>query len=123
MPEGVKAGVLGLTRRRYNAASELGRDQATVDDIRQRNDLADAIREHEAEIALRAGELPFLERIGHDPAEGDGAVTGLRLRLADLVVAIRALAHVQLTSLEIYILPSKPSKLGCAKAGERRRHQ
>jgi hypothetical protein len=50
-----------------------------------------------------------LSALAHDLAEGDSAVTGIRLRLTDLVEAISALAHVQLASLEIDILPSKPS--------------
>jgi hypothetical protein len=54
-------------------------------------DLPARCREYEVQLTLRTGELPFPQHIDHERSERHSAVTGLRLWLADHVVAVGAL--------------------------------
>ena len=63
-------------------------------------------REHEIQLTLRASKLPHLERRHGLGRKRDSSRARCRLGRADDVVAIRALAHVQLAGFEINIRPA-----------------
>ena len=77
-------------------------------------DPAAACREHKAAIALRASELPLPQRVENHRRQGNRALAGFGLRLADRAVAVGALADVKLPLVEVDVLPSE------ARAARRR---
>ena len=62
-------------------------------------------------FALRAGELPFPQRVDDDRRQRDRPLAGVRLRLADRAVAVGALPDVKLALLKVDVGPAQPAKL------------
>ena len=100
MPERVKPGIFRPALTIDDAGGELRRDQATIDDVGEALDLADAIRKDELELAPGACEPPLSERVRNDLAEWNRALPGLRLGQAEHVKAIGTLLNGELLRLQ-----------------------
>ena len=64
----------------HESGLDLSRDKAAVDDVLVKLHALD-VGEHK--LRVRWGKLPFLERVGHEFAEGNNALARKRLGLAD----------------------------------------
>src|SRR5262245_35723425 len=101
-------GVFGGALVDDDSSGNLHRLDDPLDDTVEPLRLALAGRKHKAELALfRAGKFPLPESISNERAERHGATAGLRLDVADLAVAIDTLAHTELGSVKVNVLPAQ----------------
>jgi hypothetical protein len=102
MAQCVKTGVFRLAVG-VGQASGPHRRLQRAQDVVVATDPAAGGRKHESELAARAPQFPFAERVEHRGPKRHGALASFGFRRAHLTVAVGALAHVQFAVLEIDI--------------------
>ena len=83
-------------------------------------DTADAVREHQIQLALRTGELPFPQGADHDRRQRNGPPAGRALQRPHGVEAVGTLTDAQLGLLQVDVSPAQTTQLGSPQPGEDR---
>ena len=118
MPQAVQAGVFRLASRCDDAGGNLHRFQAAVDDVGVAFDAAGAVGKHQSQFPFRADQFPFPQCVDQHRRQRDHALAGFRFGGTHLVVAIGALAHVELTAFKVDIGPAQPAQFRGAQSGK-----
>ena len=104
----------------YDLGGDLGRFEAAMQDIRVMLRLAFVGRKDKDAFGLH---LMPAQRVHDHWGEGNGALTGLRLRLSHIQITVGAFAHIQLSALQIDIFPLEAAQFAGAQSGKDRRQQ
>ena len=97
---------------------ELTCGPAAVGDVRMIFDLARAIREDQPELALRACQLPFPQRIDNQRCHRNRALAGFGLRRPHLIPGIGPLVYAQHLTIKVDGIPGETAELGGSHAGK-----
>ena len=120
MAKGVQ-GVFGVglaVANHRDAGRHLDRPEDPRQEIAMVLDVPGAVREHEIELAFRAGQPPGLQSVEQERAHRNGAGTGFRLRRPEFVEPIDAPADRDFAGFEIDVCPEQAAQLRRAQPGK-----
>ena len=107
----MEARILRLALRIDNASLDHCSAQGVRDDISVIPRLAFLVWKDEAQLALWAGQPPFLQCVHDEWPQRDSALASFGFGLADLAIAVHPLPDMKLAILQINVDPAQAAQL------------